>query len=73
MDFTEEQVNALTLSGSADAISLINRLLAKESLTETEQQRLDRNVAFLNLLVAKDCYTSEELQPLRDAIAATES
>ena len=57
-------------SASMDSVNLINDLLAKPSLTEEEQDRLNRNVEHLKIMVAKDFWTTEDLTPLTDAIAA---
>ena len=57
-------------SASLDSVNLINDLLAKPSLTEEEQDRLNRNVEHLKIMVAKDFWTTEDLAPLVDAIAS---
>ncbi len=54
---------------SMDSVNLINDLLAKPSLTEDEQATVDRNVEHLEIMVAKDFWTTEDLTPLTDAIA----
>jgi hypothetical protein len=51
-------------------VNLINNLLAKPSLTEEEQDCNSRNVEHLEIMVAKDYWTTENLAPLRNAIAA---
>ena len=55
---------------SMDSVNLINKLLAKPSLTEEEQDTVDRNVEHLEIMVAKDFWTTEDLTPLTAAIAA---
>ena len=55
---------------SMDSVNLINKLLAKPSLTEEEQDTVDRNVEHLKIMVAKDFWTTEDLTPLTAAIAA---
>ena len=57
-------------SASMDSVNLINKLLAKPSLTEEEQDTVDRNVEHLEIMVAKDFWTTEDLTPLTAAIAA---
>lgn len=57
-------------SASLDSVNLINDLLAKPSLTEEEQDRINRNVEHLEIMVTKDFWTTEDLTPLTDAIAA---
>jgi len=60
-------------SASLDSVNLINDLLAKPSLTEEEQERIARNVEHLEIMVAKDFWTTEDLTPLTDAIATGKS
>jgi hypothetical protein len=55
---------------SMDSVNLINKLLAQPSLTEEEQDTVDRNVEHLEIMVAKDFWTTEDLTPLTAAIAA---
>jgi len=57
-------------SASLDSVNLINDLLAKPSLTEEEQECIDRNVEHLEIMVAKDFWTTEDLTPLTAAITA---
>jgi hypothetical protein len=57
-------------SASLDSVNLINNLLAKPSLTEEEQERIARNVEHLEIMVAKDFWTIEDLTPLTAAITA---
>jgi len=57
-------------SASLDSVNLINDLLTKPSLTEEEQERIARNVEHLEIMVAKDFWTTEDLTPLTAAIAA---
>lgn len=62
--------SAQQYSASLDSVNLINDLLTKPSLTEEEQERIARNVAHLEIMVAKDFWTTEDLTPLTDAIEA---
>ena len=57
-------------SAAMDSVNLINDLLAKPSLTEEEQDCINRNVEHLKIMVAKDFWTTEDLSPFVDAIAA---
>ena len=57
---------------SMDSVNLINKLLAQPSLTEDEQDTVDRNVEHLKIMVAKDFWTTEDLTPLTAAIADTQ-
>ena len=64
---------ALQYSASMDSVKLINSLMAKPSLTEKEQDCIARNVEHLEVMVAKDYWTTENLEPLTNAIAAGKS
>ena len=57
-------------SAAMDSVNLINALVAQETLTDEEQDTIDRNVAHLQLMVTKDYWTTEDLTPLNDAITA---
>jgi hypothetical protein len=57
-------------SAAMDSVNLINALVAQESLTDEEQDTIDRNVAHLQLMVTKDYWTTEDMTPLNDAITA---
>jgi len=57
-------------SAAMDSVNLINALIAQESLTDDEQDSINRNVAHLQLMVTKDYWTTEDLTPFNDAIAA---
>ena len=57
-------------SAAMDSVNLINELVAKESLTDDEQDSINRNVAHLQLMVTKDYWTTEDLTPFNDAITA---
>lgn len=57
-------------SAAMDSVSLINELMAQDSRTTEEQDTVDRNVEHLQLMVAKDYWTTEDLAPLNAAITA---
>ena len=57
-------------SAAMDSVNLINTLVAQETLTDEEQDTIDRNVAHLQLMVTKDYWTTEDLTPFNDAITA---
>tara|TARA_Y100001937_G_C7038266_1_gene293366 strand:+ start:60 stop:269 length:210 start_codon:yes stop_codon:yes gene_type:complete len=57
-------------SAAMDSVNLINALVAQETLTDEEQDTIDRNVAHLQLMVTKDYWTTEDLTPFNDAITA---
>ena len=69
---TTEQI-AQHYSAALDSANLINDLLAKiETLTSEENDRISRNVEHLKIMVGKDFWTTEDLTPLTNAIAAGE-
>lgn len=57
-------------SAAMDSVNLINFLRAKPSLTEKEQESIDRNVRCLKIMVTKDYWTTQDLAPLKAAIQA---
>tara|TARA_R100000951_G_scaffold85350_3_gene73025 strand:+ start:282 stop:512 length:231 start_codon:yes stop_codon:yes gene_type:complete len=57
-------------SAAMDSVNLINELLAQDSRTTEEQDTVDRNVDHLEIMVAKDFWTTEDLAPLNAAITA---
>lgn len=57
-------------SAAMDSVNLINTLMAQDSRTTEEQDTVDRNVDHLEIMVAKDFWTTEDLTPLNNAITA---
>lgn len=57
-------------SACMDSVNLINALMAQDSRTTEEQDTVSRNVEHLQLMVAKDYWTTEDLTPLNNAITA---
>ena len=66
---TAEQI-AQHYSAAMDSVNLNNDLMAQESRNEEEQDTVDRNVDHLEIMVAKDFWTTEDLTPLNNAITA---
>ena len=66
---TAEQISR-HYSAALDSVRLINKLVAKETRTATEVDTIERNVEHLELMVAKTFWTTEDLTPLQNAIAA---
>ena len=54
---TPEQIQR-AISSAFDSVNLINQLKAQPSLTEEEQDRLDRNKQHLTIMLAKDWFSS---------------
>lgn len=57
-------------SAAMDSVNLINALMAQDSRTAEEQDTVARNVEHLQLIVAKDYWTTEDMTPLNNAITA---
>ena len=57
-------------SAAMDSVNLINDLMAQDSRDQDEQDTVSRNVAHLQIMVAKDFWTTEDLAPLNNAITA---
>jgi hypothetical protein len=53
---TPEQVQR-SISAAFDSVNLINQLKAQPSLTEEEQDRLNRNVEHLRIMLAKEWFS----------------
>jgi len=66
---TPEEI-AQNYSAAMDSVNLINTLMAQDSRTTEEQERVSCNVEHLQIMVAKDYWTTEDLTPLNDAITA---
>ena len=66
---TAEEI-AQHYSAAMDSVNLINTLMAQDSRTAEEQDTVDRNVDHLEIMVAKDFWTTEDLTPLNNAITA---
>jgi len=66
---TPEEI-AKHYSAAMDSVNLINTLMAQDSRTTEEQETVSRNVEHLQIMVAKDYWTTEDLTPLNDAITA---
>lgn len=66
---TAEEI-AQHYSAAMDSVNLINALMAQDSRTTEEQDTVDRNVDHLEIMVAKDFWTTEDLTPLNNAITA---
>ena len=53
-----------------DSVNLVNELAAKEELTQEERDTISRNVEHLRIMEGKDFWTTEDLTPFTDSIAA---
>ena len=66
---TTEQI-AGHYSAAGDSVTLINELVAIDTLTDDQKDTVSRNVEHLEIMVAKAYWTSENLEPFNSAIAA---
>lgn len=57
-------------SAAMDSVNLINELMALDSRDTEQTDTVSRNVEHLQLMVAKDYWTTEDLAPLNAAITA---
>jgi len=66
---TAEEI-AQNYSAAMDSVNLINELMALDARDDDQTATVARNVEHLEIIVAKDFWTTEDLQPLSDAIKA---
>ena len=66
---TAEQI-AQHYSAAGDSVTLINELVALSERDDEQVDTVRRNVEHLELMVAKDYWTTEDLAPFNAAITA---
>ena len=71
MGYTAEQI-AHHYSAAIDSVNLLNAGKPSDMDDADWADMADRNVKHLKIMVAKDFWTTEDLTPLNDAIAANE-
>ena len=64
IEITSEQI-AINYASALDSVNLVNELKAKKSLTEDEEKTIQRNLEHLEIMLAKDYWTNEDLTPLK--------
>lgn len=64
IEITPEQI-AQNYSAAMDSVNLIAELRTKETLTEEDEQTIQRNLEHLEIMLAKDYWTNEDLTPLK--------
>jgi len=64
IETTPEQI-AQNYSAAMDSVNLIAELRTKETLTEEDEQTIQRNLEHLEIMLAKDYWTNEDLTPLK--------
>ena len=57
-------------SAAGDSVTLINELVALSERDEDQVDTVRRNVGHLEIMVAKDFWTTEDLEPFNAAITA---
>jgi hypothetical protein len=66
---TAEEI-AQHYSAAGDSVTLINELVALSERNDEQVDTVRRNVEHLEIMVAKDFWTTEDLAPFNAAIAA---
>tara|TARA_R100001086_G_scaffold68182_2_gene32178 strand:+ start:446 stop:673 length:228 start_codon:yes stop_codon:yes gene_type:complete len=61
---------AQNYSAALDSVTVINDLMALDARDTEQTAEVARNVEHLELMVAKDYWTTEDLAPLNSAITA---
>ena len=69
---TAEQVQA-HYDAALDSVALINNLMALDSRDDDQTATVARNVEHLEIMVAKNYWTSQDMAPLNAAITAGQS
>ena len=64
IEITTEQI-AKNYASALDSVNLVNELKEKETLTEDEEKTIQRNLEHLEIMLAKDYWTNEDLTPLK--------
>jgi hypothetical protein len=64
IEITTEEI-AKNYTAALDSVNLIKELRAKETLTEDEEKTIQRNLEHLEIMLAKDYWTNEDLTPLK--------
>ena len=70
MDLNTPEEIAAHYRRAMDSVTVINELMAKDERNAEEVDKVNRNVTHLELMIAKDFWTTEDLSPFNDAIAA---
>jgi len=69
MKNTPEQI-ARHYSAAMDSVNLITALAAQETMTENDQDTMQRNKKHLQFMLAQDYWTTEDLTPFETAVNA---
>ncbi len=71
-EVTPEEI-AQHYSAAIESVNLINAVIASPDDYANDETVLQRNVDHLKIMVVKDYWTTEDMTPLNDAIAAGEA
>ena len=72
IEMTAEEI-ARHYSASMDSVNLINAVLASPDDYADDPTVLQRNIDHLKSTIARDIWTTEDMTPFKDAIAAGEA
>jgi hypothetical protein len=64
IEITIEEI-AKNYASALDSVNLVNELKAKETLTEEDEKTIQRNLEHLEIMLAKDYWTNEDLTPFK--------
>lgn len=67
-EITAEEI-AQHYSAAMDSVTLINAVIADPTAYANDETILQRNIGHLQIMVAKDYWTDEDMTPLNAAIA----
>jgi|TARA_E500000305_G_scaffold26566_1_gene20438 hypothetical protein len=67
-EITAEEI-AQHYSAAMDSVNLINAVIADPDAYIRDETILQRNIGHLQIMVAKDYWTDEDMTPFNDAIA----
>jgi hypothetical protein len=71
-EITAEQI-AQHYSAAMDSVNLINSIIASPDDYADDETVMQRNVDHLKIVIGWDFWTTEDMTPLNDAIAAGEA
>lgn len=67
IEYTAEEIKQ-HYESTMHSVELINKLKAKEGLTKQETDSLNRNKQHVEIMLKRDYWTTEDLDPFRTAI-----
>jgi hypothetical protein len=67
IEYTDEEIKQ-QYESTLHSVELINKLKAKEGLTKEETDSLNRNKQHVEIMLKRDYWTTEDLDPFRTAI-----